>query len=96
MRSRLRLSQIEFSAAAHDFFSELDERFENLFEIQNFRLPVNNRNVDMPKDICSGVSLYSLLRTTCGTASRLSSMTTRMPSRFDSSRISEMPSSRFS
>ena len=50
----------------------------------------------MPNDDCIGVSLYSLLRTTCGIASRLSSMTMRMPSRFDSSRISEMPSSFFS
>ena len=50
----------------------------------------------MPKESCSGVCLYRLLSTTSGSSPRLSSNTTRMPSLSDSSRMSEMPSRRFS
>ncbi len=49
-----------------------------------------------PKDDCMAVKRHSWFSTTSGTASRFSSMTMRMPSRSDSSRRSEMPSSRFS
>ena len=44
-----------------------------------------------PKVSCSWVFLYSWLRTTWGTASRLSSMTSRVPVRSDSSRRSAIP-----
>ncbi len=44
----------------------------------------------------SELCAYKLFRTTAVTASRLVSTTARMPSRLDSSRRSEMPSSRFS
>ena len=40
----------------------------------------------------AGVCRQSWLSTTSGVASRFRSMTTRTPSRFDSSRMSEMPS----
>ncbi len=46
----------------------------------------------IPKLDCIGVILKSWFKTTCGTASRLSSTMTRMPSRSDSSRRSAMPS----
>ncbi|CFO10530.1 Uncharacterised protein [Bordetella pertussis] len=46
----------------------------------------------MPKVSCSCVFLYRLFSTTSGTSPRLSSMTRRMPSLSDSSRMSEMPS----
>ena len=46
-----------------------------------------------PNVLCIVVCLYSWFSTTRGIASRLSSITTRMPSRSDSSRRSEMPSS---
>ena len=49
-----------------------------------------------PKLDCSAVKRQSWFSTTSATASRLSSMTMRMPSRSDSSRRSEMPSMRFS
>src|SRR5438105_4632497 len=45
-----------------------------------------------PKVVCIAVCLYRLFSTTSGTASRLSSITMRMPSRSDSSRRSLMPS----
>ena len=50
----------------------------------------------MPNDSCSGVIFQRLFCTTSGTASFFRSMTTRMPSRSDSSRMSAMPSMRFS
>jgi len=46
-----------------------------------------------PKVACSCVCLYSWFNTTRGIESRLSSMTTRMPSLSDSSRSAEIPSS---
>ena len=46
-----------------------------------------------PNVDCIAVCLYSWLSTTRGIASRLSSITMRMPSRSDSSRRSLMPSS---
>ena len=46
-----------------------------------------------PKVVCIAVCLYSWFNTTPGMASRFSSITTRIPSRSDSSRMSEMPSS---
>ena len=46
-----------------------------------------------PNVLCIVVCLYSWFSTTRGMASRLSSITTRMPSRSDSSRRSLMPSS---
>ena len=46
-----------------------------------------------PNVDCIAVCLYSWFSTTRGIASRLSSMTTRMPSLSDSSRRSLMPSS---
>ena len=49
-----------------------------------------------PKVVCSGVKRNSWLSTISDMASRLSSMTTRTPSRSDSSRNSDMPSTRFS
>ncbi len=50
----------------------------------------------IPNEDWSGVRARSWFRTTCATSPRLTSTTTRMPSRSDSSRIAEMPSSRFS
>ncbi len=45
-----------------------------------------------PKVFCIGVCLYSWLRTTSGgSPPRLSSITSRMPDRSDSSRRSEIP-----
>ena len=49
-----------------------------------------------PKLICSGVCRKSWFRTMSLSVSRLSSITTRVPSRSDSSRISAIPSTRFS
>ncbi len=49
-----------------------------------------------PKLDCIAVKRQSWFSTTSGMASRLISMTMRMPSRSDSSRRSEMPSTRFS
>ena len=46
-----------------------------------------------PNVLCIVECLYSWLSTTRGMASRFSSITTRMPSRSDSSRRSEIPSS---
>ena len=45
-----------------------------------------------PKEVCICVCLYRLLRTTSATASFFSSTTTRIPSRSDSSRRSEISS----
>ncbi len=50
----------------------------------------------MPNVVCICVCLYSWFITICGISPRPSSSTTRMPSRFDSSRISEMPGIFFS
>ena len=50
----------------------------------------------MPNVSCSCVFLYRLFSTISGTSPRFSSITTRMPDLSDSSRMSEMPSSRFS
>ncbi len=50
----------------------------------------------MPKLSCSCVCLNRLLSTTSGSSPRFSSITTRMPSLSDSSRMSEMPSIFFS
>ena len=50
----------------------------------------------MPNDSCSGVIFQRLFCTTSGTASFFRSMTMRMPSRSDSSRMSAMPSMRLS
>ena len=49
-----------------------------------------------PKLDCIAVKRQSWFNTTSATASRLSSMTMRMPSRSDSSRRSATPSIRFS
>ena len=50
----------------------------------------------MPNVVCICVLRYRWFSTISAMASRLSSMTTRMPSRSDSSRRSEMPSMRLS
>ena len=50
----------------------------------------------MPNAVCIAVNLYNWLRTVRGLASRFSSITRRIPWRSDSSRMSEMPSIRFS
>ena len=49
MRSRFRLSQIKFGATADNLTAKRDKRFEHLFEIQNLRLSVHNRNADDPE-----------------------------------------------
>ena len=49
-----------------------------------------------PKLVCRSEWRHSWFSTTSATASRFSSMTMRMPSRLDSSQMSEMPSMRFS
>jgi hypothetical protein len=49
-----------------------------------------------PNVVCIGVCLYSWLSTTFGIASRLSSITSRMPLRSDSSRRSVMSGTFFS
>ncbi|OSX72973.1 hypothetical protein BU14_0390s0010 [Porphyra umbilicalis] len=54
--------------------------------------PATSATTLAEKDDCSGVLARRLASTTAGTASRLSSTTTRMPSRSDSSRKSAMPS----
>ncbi len=58
--------------------------------------PLTSARLITPKVVWSLVYLYSLLRITEPSASRLSSITTRMPSRSDSSRMSLMPSMRLS
>jgi len=49
-----------------------------------------------PKVVCNDVNLYNWFKITSGWISRRNSITTRIPSRFDSSRISVIPSIFFS
>ena len=66
------------------------------FSVSISGLPPFSAIMLAPKLDCSGVKRQSWLSTTSATASRLISMTMRMPSRSDSSRRSAMPSMRFS
>ena len=58
--------------------------------------PSTSASMMTPKPVSSGVCLNSLLSTTCGMHVCLSSTTTRMPLRSDSSRRSEISVSFFS
>ncbi len=58
--------------------------------------PSTNANMFMPNVVCMALCLKSLFRTTLGMASRLSSITMRMPDRSDSSRRSEISGMCFS
>ncbi len=61
-----------------------------------FGTPSASASMMAPKVVCIGVCLNRLFSTTSGTASRFSSITTRIPSRSDSSRRSPIPSIFFS
>ena len=60
-----------------------------------FGVPSTMASILAENELCIAVNLYRLLRITRPWAPERSSMTMRMPRLSDSSRISEMPSSRF-
>ena len=59
-------------------------------------VPPTSASMLAEKVLCIAVSLYRLFSTTMGCTPPRSSMTTRIPTRLDSSRISDMPSMRLS
>jgi len=64
--------------------------------VSTFGRPPTIASMITPKLVCSCVCLYRLLRMTSPTSPRFRSMAMRIPSRSDSSRMSEMPSMVFS
>ena len=65
--------------------------FSTSYKLSNLGCWPTRATIFTPKLVISAVCLYKLFLTTSGLASRFSSITTLMPSRSDSSRISEMP-----
>ena len=63
------------------------------FNVRTFGRPFTKANILIPKVVCNCVCLYKLFKTTIGVASRFNSITIRIPSRSDSSLISEISSS---
>ena len=68
----------------------------NSFKLSTLGVPSTRASIMRPSDICRFVCLYKRFKTTWALASFFISMTMRMPSRSDSSRMSDMPSTRLS
>ena len=75
---------------------KVEERLEHVPRPSCSGRPPRSETMLMPKLVCSEVNLNSWLRTMSGSASRLTSITTRTPCRSLSSRRSAIPSTFFS
>jgi hypothetical protein len=96
VRALARLGELELGAAGDHLLAELDERLDDVARFSVSGRPPRIASMLAGKLACAGVWRQSWFSTTSGVASRFSSMTTRTPSRFDSSRMSETPSMRLS
>jgi len=96
VHARLGLLQVELGAPGDHVAPVLDELLQRCLSDRVCGRPSTMARQLMPKDSCRGVIFHRLFITTSGTASFFRSTTTRMPSRSDSSRTSEMPSILFS
>ena len=91
--------QVIAGAADDDLLLEGQILVDDVAQGEDLRLGLvlfTRASILMAKVVCSWVCANRRLSTTCGLASRFSSMTIRIPLRSDSSRMSEMPSSRLS
>jgi len=96
VHARLGLLQVELGAPGDHVAPVLDELLQRLLERQGLRPSVDDGQAVDAKRFLQRRHLHRLFITTSGTASFFRSTTTRMPSRSDSSRTSEMPSILFS
>ena len=93
----LRLLEVVFRAPDDDLLLEGEVFVDDMAQGEDLRLAlVLDKSMLIANVVCSCVCANRRLSTTCAFASRLSSITTRIPLRSDSSRMSEMPSSRLS